>query len=281
MVRRCGYRAMSLPYFEPPSLDTRLPIHIFGAIVTVGMMIGTSVLLRYARRVGESQAQARSLAGWVAGCGIVGAHVLDVLFYRPGEAWHHPIVLLEVWTSISSYGGFIGGALAFAVITWRRKLRVARWADITIVGLLVAFSIGRAGCTAVHDHIGAPTTSAIGIDFPRQALVERGLADEIGATGPVVRAHDLAFEELLYLIPVNALVLWLAFRRGKRKLPDGTLAVLAAGLYAPVRFGLEHWRLASTDPPYAGLTFAQWCSLVLFAAAIVLGARIAVLARRE
>ncbi|HEY1548413.1 MAG TPA: prolipoprotein diacylglyceryl transferase family protein [Kofleriaceae bacterium] len=272
---------MSLPYFEPPSLDTRLPIHIFGAIVTVGMMIGTSVLLRYARRVGESQAQARSLAGWVAGCGIVGAHVLDVLFYRPGEAWHHPIVLLEVWTSISSYGGFIGGALAFAVITWRRKLRVARWADITIVGLLVAFSIGRAGCTAVHDHIGAPTTSAIGIDFPRQALVERGLADEIGATGPVVRAHDLAFEELLYLIPVNALVLWLAFRRGKRKLPDGTLAVLAAGLYAPVRFGLEHWRLASTDPPYAGLTFAQWCSLVLFAAAIVLGARIAVLARRE
>jgi prolipoprotein diacylglyceryltransferase len=82
--------AMSLPYFAPPSLDTRVPIHIFGAIVTAGMMIGTSVLLRYARRVGESEAQARSLAGWVAGCGIVGAHVLDVLFYRPCPCLHHP-----------------------------------------------------------------------------------------------------------------------------------------------------------------------------------------------
>jgi prolipoprotein diacylglyceryltransferase len=89
----------------------------------------------------------------------------------------------------------------------------------------------------------------------------------------VIRAHNLGLEELLYLIPVNVLVLWLAFRR-RRALPAGMLAALAAMLYAPVRFGLEHWRLASSDPPYAGLTFAQWCSIAVFAIAIAAATRI-------
>ena len=267
---------MALPYFEPPSLGVRVPVHLFGVIVAAGVTIGAWVLRRYARRAGESEADARRMTAWVAVVGLISAHVLDVVFYRSAELASRPWILLEVWTSISSYGGFVGGGLAFAYVAWRRKLRVARWADITIVGLLVAFSIGRAGCAAVHDHIGTPTSSVIGVDFPHAALAERGLTSELPAA-PVVRAHDLGLEELLYLIPVNALVLWLAFRR---RLPAGVLAVSTAALYAPVRFGLEHWRLASTDPPYAGLTFAQWCSLAVFALACGLGARI-LLARRE
>jgi phosphatidylglycerol:prolipoprotein diacylglycerol transferase len=255
---------VSLPYFEPPSLPIRVPIHIFGVIVTIGITIGAAVMRRYAQRVGESDADARKVLAWVAVTGIVGAHVFDVLFYRPGEALRHPLVLLEVWTSISSYGGFVGGALGFLWIVRRRKLGFARWADITIVGLLVAFSIGRAGCTTVHDHLGAPTSAAIGVDVPRDALVERGMP--VTSPAPLIRVHDLGMEELLYLIPVNLLVLWLAFRR---RLPAGALAVLTAALYAPVRFGLERWRLASSDPPYGGLTFAQWCSLALFVVAII------------
>ncbi|MFT3691905.1 MAG: prolipoprotein diacylglyceryl transferase [Kofleriaceae bacterium] len=261
---------MSLPYLAAPELPSVIPVHIFGAIVWAGVAIGASIMRRYAIRTGESEVDARTVATWVAVTGIIGAHVLDVVFYRPGEALRHPWVLLEVWTSISSYGGFVGGALGFAFITWRKKLRVARWADITIVGLLVAFSIGRAGCTVVHDHIGAPTSSAIGIDYPRAVLVAHDAAPP-NDHAPVIRAHNLGLEELLYLIPVNVLVLWLAFRR---RLPAGALAALAAGLYAPVRFGLEHWRLDTSDPPYGGLTFAQWCSIAVFATALIAGARI-------
>lgn len=262
---------MSLPYFEPPSLSPHVPIHIFGAIVFVGVTIGATVMRRYARRCGEPEADARKVAAWVIATGFIGAHVLDVLFYQPGEALRHPLVLLEIWTSISSYGGFVGGALGFAYITWRRKLRLGRWADITVVGLLVAFSIGRAGCATVHDHLGAETSSPIGLDVPRAVLASHGVLPELHSSAPVIRVHDLGLEELLYLIPVNVLVLWLAFRR---RLPSGALAALAATLYAPVRFGLEHWRLASSDPLYGGLTFAQWCSLAVFAIAVAVGIRI-------
>ena len=260
---------MALPYLAPPDLHTGVPVHVFGIIVFVGVTVGTLVLRRYARRIGEADADARKMAGWVTCAGIIGAHVFDVLIYRPGDLAGDPLVLLKFWTSISSYGGFIGGALGWAFVVWRRKLRVARWADIAIVGVLVAFSIGRAGCTTVHDHLGAETTSAIGVDVPRAGLGARGITP--ASHDEVVRVHDLGMEELIYLIPVNALVLYLAFRRKTR---PGVLAALTAALYTPVRFGLEHWRLASSDPPYAGLTFAQWGSIVAFAVAAIALVRI-------
>jgi phosphatidylglycerol:prolipoprotein diacylglycerol transferase len=261
---------MSLPYLAPPDLDLGLPIHVFGVIACIGISVGAAVMRRYTRRVGESDDDARAMIARVAIAGMFGAHVFDVLFYRPGEALAHPWVLLAFWTSISSYGGFIGGAIAFVWVVRRRRLRVRRWADITMVGLLVAFTIGRAGCTTVHDHLGAETSSAIGVDVPRSVLVQHGLAGELSSHDEVVRVHDLGMEELLYLLPVNALVLWLAFRR---RLPAGVLAALAAALYAPVRFGLERWRLTASDPPYLGLTFAQWCSIAVFAVAVIAGTR--------
>jgi len=267
---RTGSRAMSLPYFELPELPARVPVHVFGAIVTTGVIAGGAVMRRYARRVGENDEDARRVAGWLAVTGIVGAHVLDVLFYRPGEALHHPLVLFEVWTSISSFGGFVGGALGFLYIVRRRRLRIAKWADIAMVGLLVAFTIGRVGCASVHDHIGAETTSAIGVDFPRDVLAQHGVLDGMRSSAPVVRAHDLGLEELMYLVPMTALVLWLAFRR---RLRPGLLAALAAALYAPVRFALERWRPESTDPLYGGLTFAQWGTIAIFVLACAIGAR--------
>jgi phosphatidylglycerol:prolipoprotein diacylglycerol transferase len=242
--------------------------------------IGAIVMRRFARRLGESDADARSMIAWTTITGFVGAHVLDVVFYRPGAIADDPLVLVQIWTSISSFGGFVGGTLGFAWVAWRRRLQLARWADITVVGLLVAFSIGRVGCTVVHDHIGAETSSAIGVDYPRAVLAEHGVLDEMpshASRAPTIRAHNLGFEELLYLVPVNAVILALAFRR---RLPAGALAALTAILYAPVRFGLEQWRLASSDPPYAGLTFAQWSAIALFAIAAAVLARIAVVARR-
>ena len=63
-------------------------------------------------------------------------------------------------------------------------------------------------------------------------------------------------------MPVNALVLWLAFRPGEKRLATrGLIAVLTGMLYAPVRFFLDFLRPEETDPRYLGLTFAQWASI--------------------
>jgi len=74
-------------------------------------------------------------------------------------------------------------------------------------------------------------------------------------------------------VPVNLLVLWLAFRPSKR-MPAGFIAVLTAVLYAPVRFFLDFLRPEDTDPRIWGLTFAQWSSIAALALAIYAARRI-------
>ena len=91
--------------------------------------------------------------------------------------------------------------------------------------------------------------------------------------GPTILAWNLGLIEFLYLIPVNALLLWFAFRPTKR-MPAGFVTVLAGVLYAPVRFFLDYLRPESSDPRHLGLTFAQWASLLAFGAAVVVAARI-------
>jgi phosphatidylglycerol---prolipoprotein diacylglyceryl transferase len=243
---------------------------------------------RYAEWHGVEDDDIRRLLGWVTICGFLGAHEFDMVAYdwhRIGEVvttdppswWFLPDALFpthwplpfRLWDGISSYGGFIGGALGFAFYTWWKRKPKLFFADVTVIGLIPAFSIGRIGCTVVSDHVGAAVDpskwyAALAVDYDRNFS---HLADHYpNLTGATIRAWNLGLIELLYLIPVNALLLWLAFRPSKR-LPAGLVAVTAGLLYAPVRFFLDFLRPEDTDPRYFELTFAQWASILAFAAA--------------
>ncbi len=266
-----------LPFFQLGSVE--LPVHLgpiheiqwFGIIVAAGVLIGANLLRRYAEWHGVADANIRGLTGWVTIAGFLGAHIFDVLAYQWKEFMEDPVLLLKVWSGISSYGGFIGGAVGFALFVWRKRLPARLMADIAIVGLLPAFSIGRIGCTVVSDHIGAAVDpdkwyAFLAVDYPR-ALNLGHLADTYPGTSEFIRAWNLGLIELLYLIPVNAVFLYLAFGSSKR-LNAGFLTVMTGVLYAPVRFFLDFLRSEETDPRHFGLTFAQWSSFLAFGAAI-------------
>lgn len=288
----------SLPYFHLGTLDIGLPIQWFGMIVAAGVLIGATPLRRYAEWHGVSDEHIRGLLTWVMISGFLGAHEFDVLAYQwdrigdgtintPASWWpgflpvglwpsNWPLVI-RIWDGISSYGGFIGGAIGFAFYVWWKRLPVRLFADITIVGLLPAFSIGRIGCTVVSDHIGAKVDldswyAFLAMDYPRKLNPGR-LAELYPGTSEFIPAWNLGLVEFLYLVPVNIVVLWLAFRPSKR-MPAGFVTVLTGVLYAPVRFFLDFLRPGDTDPPYWGLTFAQWSSILAFGVALYAGRRI-------
>jgi phosphatidylglycerol:prolipoprotein diacylglycerol transferase len=298
---------LGLPHFQLGALDIGIPIQAFGVIVAAGVLIGASLLRRYAEWHGVSDDHIRGLLGWITITGFLGAHWFDVLAYEPHKLsepiyWGSPSkwpVLLRIWDGISSYGGFLGGAMGFAFYVWWKRLPVRLMADIAIVGLLPAFSIGRIGCTVVSDHIGAVVDkanwyAALAMDYPRGVMVEgkftpyRCSFDETDYT-PVQKAHcdnppigaedttitmwNLGLIELLYLIPVNIIILKLAFRSSKR-MPAGYLTVLTGVLYAPVRFFMDYLRPESTDPRHLGLTFAQWASVLAFGVSVYAASRI-------
>jgi len=285
-----------LPYFHLGSLDLGLPIQAFGMIVAAGVLIGATPLRRYAEWHGVSDDHIRGLLTWLMISGFLGAHLFDVVAYqwdRIGDAtvvapagwWFLPEglwpsnwpLVLRIWDGISSYGGFIGGALGFTIYVWWKRLPVRLFADVTMVGLLPAFSIGRIGCTVVSDHIGAAVDperwyAFLAMDYPRKLNLAH-LAEAYPGTSEFIRAWNLGLVELLYLIPVNIVILWLAFRPSKRP-PAGFITALAGVLYAPVRFFLDFLRPEDTDPRYGGMTFAQWSSIVAFGAAVYAASRI-------
>ncbi|MBV8758600.1 MAG: prolipoprotein diacylglyceryl transferase [Deltaproteobacteria bacterium] len=278
--------AVALPFLKPPPpIDIGVPIQVFGMIVAAGVLIGAALLRRYAEWHGVTDEQIRGLTGWITVAGFIGAHEFDVIAYQwdrisePWDIWpvsHWPLPI-RFWDGISSYGGFIGGAVGFAIYVWWKRLPVRLFADIAIVGLLPAFSIGRIGCTVVSDHIGAAVDTtkwyaALAMDYPR-SLNMAHLAEHYPGTSEYIRAWNLGLIEFLYLVPVNAFLLWLAFRPKKR--PNAGLIAVAAGLlYSPVRFFLDFLRPEETDPRHLGLTFAQWASILAFGVAAYVAARI-------
>jgi phosphatidylglycerol---prolipoprotein diacylglyceryl transferase len=288
--------ATAMPFFRLGQLDVGIPIQAFGIIVAVGVLIGAGLLRRYAEWHGVSDDHIRGLTGWVTITGFIGAHFFDVLAYQWDDFMEDPLLLIYVWKGISSYGGFLGGAFGWWFYVWWKRLPMRLMADITLIGLLVAFSIGRIGCTVVSDHVGAAVDESkwysmfakLGaMDYPRHLNVGN-LAKHYPGTSEHITAWNLGLVELLYLIPVNAFILWFAFRKAK---PDGNdskgrpkfthtynagmVTVLVGLLYAPVRFFMEFLRPTDSDPRYVGLTFAQWCSIAAFVAAGVLAMKIA------
>ncbi|MDB4959654.1 MAG: prolipoprotein diacylglyceryl transferase [Myxococcales bacterium] len=273
MLHSAAASVLGLPYFHLGSLDVipRIPIQSFGIIVAAGVLIGAALLRRYAEWHGVPDENIRGLTGWITITGFIGAHLFDVIAYQWNDLQNDPLLLVEVWKGISSYGGFIGGAMGFAFYVFWKRLPPRLMADIAIVGLLPAFSIGRIGCTVVSDHIGAAVDpnkwyAFLAMDYPRQLNMAH-LAERYPGTTEFIRAWNLGLVEFLYLVPVNALILWLAFRTAKRS-NAGLMVVLTGMLYAPVRFFLDFLRPEETDPRYFGLTFAQWSSFLVFGAAV-------------
>lgn len=277
--------ALALPFIHMGELSSKVPIQSFGLIVAVGVLIGAALLRRYAEWHGVPDEIIRGLLGWVTVSGFIGAHEFDMIFYNWDKIGDHTMVHpaswwplgeglwpsnwplpLKLWEGISSYGGFVGGAIGWMIFVWWKRKDFRLFADITIVGLLPAFSIGRIGCTVVSDHIGAavdPTKwyAFLAMDYPRKLNLGHLAEHYPELTGDTIKAWNLGLIEFLYLIPVNLLILWLAFRPKPR--PNALfLCALTGLLYAPVRFLLDYLRPEDSDPRHFGFTFAQWISIL-------------------
>jgi len=207
--------------------------------VATGVYVGAWLAIRQARRVGLSEPAMTSFITWVVGIGFLSAHVLEVVFYRPGELLDDPLVLLRLWEGLSSFGGFIGGAVGAFVWRARHRERMLPYADAVASALPVGWAFGRAGCSVAHDHPGLPSEAWFAVQFPSGGR------------------YDLGLYELVLTIPLVLTFLW--WRRRPR--PTGLYLATMALYYAPLRFALDFLRVR--DARYLGLTPAQWCCIAL------------------
>jgi phosphatidylglycerol:prolipoprotein diacylglycerol transferase len=259
-----------------------LTISPWGVLTAVGFFLWDIVTTRHARRLGYDHREMRALQLWGIFVGTYGAHILDTLFYMPGEILRRPWALLIFWENLSSMGGVVGCVLGGVIWKYYRlrieggrpsltrrptPLPLLPMADIIVSALPLGFAFGRAGCAIVHDHpgISAPASELFAVAFPR-APGEGWVA----SYGPIHIAYgsdpryDLGLIECVFLSILALAVAW-TWIQPKRPAMGRTTAVLCL-VYSPVRFALDFLRPADAmgERRLGGLTFAQWTCLVMF-----------------
>lgn len=262
-----------IPYFEDPSFTipfVGLEIHAFGILVATGFILGGRVAQQRADQFGGSGEAVNRLIGWLVLGVFLGGHWGHLLMYKPeelagegqrfstmfamlvggklphGDEWP---VLLQFQHGLSSFGGF---AVCVGLTIWFfRKERLPFWpnADGVAFGLTLGWFFGRMGCFSAHDHAGTPTDFYLGV---------YGMCPPAGKD-VTVACHDMGLYEAIWSISVFGLFLLF----GRKPRPSGFYVGMLAALYGPYRFVSDFWRPSATDTRYAGLTPAQYGSIVV------------------
>jgi phosphatidylglycerol:prolipoprotein diacylglycerol transferase len=287
-----------IPYIKVPDFHpfhlAWLPLHPFGLLVASGVLIGTMLANRRARKRGFDLEQLSSFITWMLVSGFICGHVLDEILYDPHRMMENPLSLLMLWAGLGSFPGFVGAAIG--VTLWKffdyrpivqggrpRLVRnrparpILPFCDVILAVFPVAWVFGRSGCSSVHDHPGAVAAphAPLGVAFPSAIP---SITDGVGrhvSFGPITfiygqyPRYDLGLLELMFTI-----VLASAFALTWRKqLATGTYVSVVCLAYAPVRFMMDFLRIEGVqgaDPRYAALTPAQWACIAMFAFGIVM-----------
>jgi phosphatidylglycerol---prolipoprotein diacylglyceryl transferase len=260
------------------------PVYAYGVLLGLSFIVGFQLV----ERVGHARdGIARPILGNAYLCGavtgVIGARVLYVLenreqFAEQGARW------LDVTSGgLAAYGGVVGALLGAALYLRWKRASLAAFGDAAAPAVGIGTALTRVGCYLYGCDFGTPLgqgapgwLQSLG-RFPRWSTgdlqlngspaflhhVERyGLSADAASSLPV---HPTQLYEALggLLLLGVALLVW------RRRRFQGQV-ILAVGLaYAVLRFVLEYWR---DDPERAqlfGFSSAQWFSLLLGAACVL------------
>lgn len=252
VVETLGAVGFPWPPFTPFG-EGSLELHPFGFLVGLGIVLGTIIAGKRAKQLGLSERVVADVALWAVIPGFIGAHLIHQIFYEPHEILQDPLILLQVWNGISSFGGFIGGTLGVLYYFLKRNkdLPFLPYADAIIYGFAFAWIFGRLGCTTAFDHPGTATDFFMGMEYLGRAKDGTPLPN----FGKIL--HNLGWYEAIWAMAMS-LFFWT--QRNKTHFKGWFLATFVVA-YMPIRFALDFLRV--NDATYGGLTPAQWFGIVL------------------
>src|SRR4051812_44780395 len=135
-------------------------ITTFGLMMFLAFVAAGWVLSRQFRRYGLSDDAASSVVMAAAIGGIIGAKIYYAILMRD---WH----LLFTRAGLVWYGGLIGGVIACSLSLRAQRIDSLKAVDAAAPALAIGYSLGRIGCFLVGDDYGRPTSSWVGVAFPK------------------------------------------------------------------------------------------------------------------
>jgi phosphatidylglycerol:prolipoprotein diacylglycerol transferase len=206
--------------------------------------------------------------------GLLGAHFLALFEHRDFYA-QHPELVGRVWSGGSAiFGGLFAGVLAAACYTRWRGIPLRRFLDGCAPAMALGEAITRVGCFLGGCCHGVPTSSLLGVRFPRQspvfsAHVQSGLISYYDAhtSLPVhpTQLYSVAFALVAFVIALRLL--------RDRERPDGQVFAAFYAAYGVWRLLLFPLRDDPGAPLLLNLASSQIWSIAAIATALALWPR--------
>src|SRR5262245_29170486 len=240
-------------------------------------LVGLCAPARRGVRGGIAPDKVYDIGIWLMIGTIVGARALHVITYWD-TLMKDPLFPSAPWTEIFMvqrgglvfYGGLVGASLACVLYARRKKIPLWKLADVLAPSIALGYVFGRLGCFLNGCCYGQVCQLPWAVRFPYESEAWRGQV----AKGLISKADPFAlpvhptqlYESFLSL----GLYLWLALLYRRKKL-DGQIFAAYLICYAVARSIVESFR-GDYGPTHlhAGLTPAQWVSIVIFTAGIAL-----------
>jgi phosphatidylglycerol---prolipoprotein diacylglyceryl transferase len=258
-----------------------LAVSPHGIGIAVGTLLGARLAIALQARYGGPpdhhiwNGLFWSLIGAIFGArlGYVIGHLSEVT-----DGGADPLGVFKIYEGgISLLGGITGAVLAS--IPYMRRHAIPFWQTMDLVapGLALGIAVGRIGDLAIGDHLGTPTSWALGwrclgeigggppIEAARYRLaLEQGAPPSLGCYD--VTVHQTALYDMVSALLLLGVLVWL----GGRARNGGLLAIVFTMWYGTMRIVTDFLRV---DKRYAGLTGSQILASVVVVASLYLLAR--------
>lgn len=210
----------------------------YGVLMATGMILGTLIAIKEAKRVGIKEDDVLDLAIFAIPAGLLSARLYYVIFNWEYYSQNISQILNFRGGGMAIHGALIGGILTGYIFTKIKNIDFWKMADTVLLGMPLAQAIGRWGNFINGEAHGGPT------DLPWGIVVDR------------VKVHPTFLYESIWNLGV--FIFLLVFR--KKKQYEGQVIVSYITLYSIGRFFIEGLR---TDSLMIGpLRMAQVISLV-------------------
>lgn len=247
-------------------------VYWYGLIVMIGVLVGSMIVERSLKRIGEDSEKLWDALIWVVLIGIAGARLWYVVNATLGGNRvfvENPAQILNIGGGgLHIFGGFLFGAIVLLWFIRRNNLDPWLYLDMAGPGLLIGQAIGRLGNFINQELYGPPTTLPWGIPISAEnRLLEfRNLPES-------TRFHPTFAYEMLWNFAAAGLLLWLS-RRYEKQLKPGTLFAGWLILAGVGRTWIEFFRPDQPKIPELGISYSALISaLMAVAGAVMIMAR--------
>ncbi len=232
-----------------------LEIRYYGLVYVIGFILGYFLLRKLVKEkhlhIKDEDILDYILAiaiGAVAGGRLFYCLVYNLKYYLP-RLWE----IFFIWEGgMSFHGGLIGATIAVILFSKRKNLNMLQMADMTVIPLSIALSLGRVANFINGELVGKLTSVAWCFEFPR--------------------ADGCRHPSQLYAAIKNLIIFGTLWSIRKKKFKEGTLFGIFMIMYGTARIIVGFFREADLQLGWGyflGLSLGQYLSLFMLAFGII------------